>query len=149
MATVMIVDDDDFLHKIFKRILTLDGHEVVAQAYDGQEAIDIYSKLDVKPDIILMDQRMPVMNGIESTSALLKIDPDALIVFVSADESVTEETTAAGASGFLVKPIREAQLRAAIRVHIEDKQRKTSVKAKAENRSPMPHESKKQRDGQE
>jgi two-component system chemotaxis response regulator CheY len=137
MATVMIVDDDDFLHKIFKRVLSFDGHEVVAQAYDGQQAVELYSRMDVKPDIVLMDQRMPVMNGIESTNEILKIDPNALIIFVSADDSVSEDTIAAGASGFLVKPVREAQIRAALRVHLEDKHRKTSSETNPETQPPM------------
>jgi CheY-like chemotaxis protein len=68
-----------------------------------------------------MDQRMPVMNGIEATNEILKIDHSALIIFVSADETITDETVTAGAAGFLVKPIREADLRTALRVHLEDK----------------------------
>lgn len=115
MATILIVDDDSFLHKVLEKILTIAGHTVVGHAYDGAEAIERYIQLNPKPDIILMDHRMPVMNGATATRELRKLSPSVRILFVSADETVKDEAIEAGALGFLTKPIRSADLFAAIK----------------------------------
>ena len=82
----MIVDDDGFLHTVFERMMKILGHSVVANTYNGQEAVEKYVSMNPKPDIIIMDQRMPVMNGIDATKEILRINPSALIIFVSADD---------------------------------------------------------------
>jgi len=114
MASVLIVDDDTFLHKVLDRILSIGNHEVVGHAYDGAESIEIFSELEPKPDIILMDHRMPVMNGVTATREIMHINPDTKILFISADETVMTEAIEAGALAFLTKPIRSADLFAAI-----------------------------------
>ncbi|MFW9919263.1 MAG: response regulator [Candidatus Thorarchaeota archaeon] len=114
MTSVLIVDDDNFLHTVLGRILNIGGHEVVAHAYDGAEAIEKYTQLSQKPEIILMDHRMPVMNGAEATKKILKINPKAKIIFISADESVRRIALTAGALDFLTKPIRSKYLFAII-----------------------------------
>ena len=118
MATVLIVDDDNFLHKVLERILTIGGHQVVGHADDGAEAIEVFVQLNPKPDIILMDHRMPVMNGTTATRELLHMDPSAKILFISADETVKSEAMDAGALGFLTKPIRSKALFSAIEEHM-------------------------------
>lgn len=126
LATIMVVDDDGFLHSVFDRTLKILGHEVIANAYNGAEAIKMYVLLDQKPDIILMDQRMPVMNGIEATREILKINPSATIIFVSADDSICDETVTVGAVGFLTKPIRSKHIKVALRVALIDKEKRDS-----------------------
>jgi CheY-like chemotaxis protein len=106
----MLVDDDKFMHKVFDRIVSLAGHEVVEHAYNGQEALEKLAFLDQKPDIILMDHRMPIKNGVDTTREIINIYPDLRIMFVSADETVRDEALDAGAIGFLSKPIRSKQL---------------------------------------
>ncbi len=118
MGSILIVDDDIFLHKVLDRILSIGNHDVVGHAYDGAEAIDVYIGLNPKPDIILMDHRMPIMNGVTSTREILHIDPDAKILFISADETVKKEAMDAGALDFLTKPIRSVNLFAAIDSHL-------------------------------
>ncbi len=110
----MIVDDDVFLHKVLSRILSLGGHNVVEQAYNGAEAIQKYVAMNQKPDIILMDHRMPIMNGTTATRELLQHDSSITILFISADNTVEKEALEAGAIGFLTKPIRSAGLFAAV-----------------------------------
>jgi two-component system chemotaxis response regulator CheY len=111
MVTVMIVDDDIFMHKVFERILSLAGHMVIEHAFDGQEAVEKYV---CSPDLILMDHRMPVKNGVDATREMLTITPETKILFVSADESAQRDAFAAGAVGFLAKPIRSKKLLGAI-----------------------------------
>jgi two-component system chemotaxis response regulator CheY len=118
MAEVMIVDDDTFLHKVLGRILTIGGHTVVESAYNGAEAIEKYVALNQRPDIVLMDHRMPVMNGVTATREILHLDNSAVIVFISADNTVEEEAMNAGALGFLTKPIRSKDLFGAIEKYI-------------------------------
>ncbi|MBD3404539.1 MAG: response regulator [Candidatus Lokiarchaeota archaeon] len=110
MTTVLIVDDDKFLHKVLERILSIGGHEVVGHAYNGEEAIELYIKMNPHPGIILMDHRMPVMKGTIATRELLKINPEAKIFFISADDAIKDEAIEAGAIGFLTKPIRSKDL---------------------------------------
>ena len=110
MTSVLIVDDDSFLHTVLERILNIGGHEVLGHAYDGADAIEKYVQLNQKPDIILMDHRMPVMSGAEATTELHKINPKAKVIFISADESVRDIAISAGALDFLTKPIRSKYL---------------------------------------
>jgi len=118
MASVLIVDDDIFLQKVLSRILLVGGHTVVGQAYDGAEAVEIFNELNPKPDIILMDYRMPVMDGASATRKILQIDPRCRILFISADDSVRTDALDAGALGFLTKPIRSKLLFATIREYV-------------------------------
>ena len=69
---------------------------------------------DLMPDIVLMDHRMPVMNGTTATRELKHLDADCRILFLSADETVKDEAIEAGAIGFLPKPIRANTLFSAV-----------------------------------
>ncbi len=106
----MIVDDDQFLRKVLNRILTIGGHKVVSQASNGAEAISNYLQSEPKPEVILMDHRMPVMNGSEATKKLKEINPNLVVIFISADDTVKAEALSSGAVAFLTKPIRSADL---------------------------------------
>ncbi len=114
MAKILIVDDDPFLHKVLERILEIGGHQVIGHAFDGAEAVERYKELDNKPDVVLMDHRMPIMNGVIATGNILKIDIRAKILFVSADETTKSQALEEGACDFLTKPIRSAELFRAI-----------------------------------
>lgn len=81
------------------------GHEVVAKAYDGEQAIKIYRDFQDFPDIVLMDHRMPKKDGLTVTKEILTINPKCKIVFISADLSAKDQASEMGVSSFLVKPI--------------------------------------------
>ena len=85
--------------------MVIKGHVVTAKAYDGEEAVSLFKNLSNKPDIILMDHRMPIKNGLETTKELLEIDPQSKIIFVSADYTVRNQAFEIGAIDFLEKPI--------------------------------------------
>ena len=85
--------------------MKLEGHEIVAKAFNGEEAIEIYRSFQNAPDIILMDHRMPSKDGLETTKEILSINPNCKIVFVSADYSVRDKALDVGAIDFLEKPI--------------------------------------------
>jgi CheY-like chemotaxis protein len=72
---------------------------------NGKEAINKYKSLSEKPDIIIMDHRMPVMNGIDAMVEILRINKNVKIIFASADVSVKEQAISMGATAFLNKPL--------------------------------------------
>ncbi len=80
------------------------GIEVKGIASNGEIAVDMFKSFNPKPEIILMDYRMPLKNGLEATIEILQIDPNTKIIFASADISVKEKAIALGAIEFLEKP---------------------------------------------
>jgi two-component system, chemotaxis family, chemotaxis protein CheY len=111
---VFLVDDEKFIVDLYKDILEANGHTVIAVASDGEEAVQKYRAMKEKPVVIIMDQRMPVKDGVSATQEILKINPEATIFFGSADLHIEKEALAAGAKGFLLKPFRIEELLAAI-----------------------------------
>lgn len=90
--------------------MKLEGHEIVAKAFNGEEALEIYKKFKNSPDIILMDHRMPFKDGLETTKEILSINPNCKIIFVSADYSVRDQAINVGAIDFLEKPLNFTSL---------------------------------------
>ena len=106
MLSIMIVDDEEVLHLLYSKLLEHKGHRVVASAYNGEEAVDTYRGMDHPPDVVLMDHRMPVKNGLEAMEEILAMDDRARIVFLTADTSVAEQAIKMGAVDVLLKPFR-------------------------------------------
>jgi len=104
LVSIFIVEDDESLLNLYKKALSLNGHEVIASAKDGEEAINTYKNLNKKPDIILMDHRMPVKSGLEAAREILAMDGDVNIIFASADKSVKKEAISLGVKSFKDKP---------------------------------------------
>ena len=104
IAKIFIIDDDVDIVLLFEQILVLEGHEIIAKAFNGEEAIDIFKNFQEKPDIILMDHRMPIKTGIEASKEILEFDQSAKIIFTSADESVKEMALSIGVFSFISKP---------------------------------------------
>ena len=104
MTMLFIIEDDPTLLKLYKLIMTEAGHEILGTARNGQEGVRKFAKMKKKPDIILMDHRMPVKNGLEAAEEILKIDKDARIVFLSADSSIRKKALSMGALWFQSKP---------------------------------------------
>ncbi|WP_120004466.1 response regulator [Nesterenkonia muleiensis] len=121
MITVLIVDDQDLLRAGLRALLDSDPDiQVVGEASNGQEAISQAKRLS--PDVVLMDIRMPVMDGIEATLRLRddKQDTGAVLILTTFDDD-TEVLSAirAGACGYLLKDTHPAELRRAVRAAAE------------------------------
>jgi len=104
LVTVLVVEDDDSLRNLYRIALKLKGHDVIGTAGDGKEAVDMFKNFSIKPDIILMDHRMPGKNGLEATKEILKMNGKSKIIFASAYKSVREEAISLGARSFKSKP---------------------------------------------
>jgi DNA-binding NarL/FixJ family response regulator len=115
--TVVIADDQLLLRAGFRKLLDgEDGLTVVGDAGDGQEAITLVERLH--PDVVLMDIRMPVLDGIEATRRISQRTPGtAVLVLTTYDlDEYVFAALEAGASGFLLKDCPPDELTAAIRV---------------------------------
>jgi len=106
MINILIVEDDHSLRLLYEKALKLKGYNVIGSAKDGEEAVNLYKDFKNKPEIILMDHRMPVKNGIEATKEILanssKVKPK--IIFASADKTIKEIALSIGAISFKDKP---------------------------------------------
>lgn len=120
MTSIFIVDDEIFLHELYRDIFSINGYDIVDEAFDGEEALKKYRSMEPKPDIVIMDHRMPLKNGLETTREILEINPDACIIFASADYNVAQalksrfESTRMGVKIFLQKPFTISRLLDAI-----------------------------------
>ena len=107
MKKVLIVDDATFMRVSLKTILVKNDFEVVGEAENGLIAVEKYNEL--QPDIVTMDITMPEMDGIESLIEIKKIDPNAIIIIISAmgQEQFVRRAIMEGAKGFIIKPFKE------------------------------------------
>jgi two-component system chemotaxis response regulator CheY len=88
----------------------MSGFDVQGFASNGDEAIEMFKKFEEKPDIIILDYRMPIKNGIDALKAILEIDGSSRIIFASADRTIKEKVYLHGAMGFLDKPFTHKKL---------------------------------------
>ncbi|MEW8977310.1 MAG: response regulator [Symbiobacterium sp.] len=114
MPKILLVDDAAFMRMRCSKLLTEHGFEV-AEAENGQEAIAMYQ--NYRPDLVLMDITMPVMDGITATREIKNIDPEAKVVMVSAlgQQTMVIEAIKAGAKDFVVKPFEPEKILATVR----------------------------------
>jgi len=102
--TILVVDDIAFVRKTLTEILTEAHYEVIGQAADGREAINLYTKL--KPDLVTLDLVMPNMSGIEAARQITKMDPSSRIIMITAmaHENLIMEAINSGARDYVLKP---------------------------------------------
>lgn len=106
---VLIADDIDALLVSMSRLLRASGHiDVVGTARNGLEAVT--SARELRPDVIIMDVRMPKMDGLEAARHIKRAFPDVGILFVSASNEYHEASIAVGGDGYLTKPFKGEEL---------------------------------------
>lgn len=115
MAKVLIVDDAAFMRMMIKDILQKNGYEVVGEAGNGLQAVELYKTH--KPDLVTMDITMPEMDGIEAVKAIKAMDANAKVIMCSAmgQQSMVMDAIKAGAKDFIVKPFQADRVLEAIK----------------------------------
>jgi DNA-binding NarL/FixJ family response regulator len=113
---ILLVDDQRLMREGLRILLELEsGLEIVGEAGDGQAGLDAYEAL--QPDVVLMDVRMPGMDGVEATWRLRERWPDARVVILTTfdDDEYVFEGLRAGAMGYLLKDVSGHDLAEAVR----------------------------------
>ncbi len=109
----VIADDDGLTLMVLRKILIAMGHEVIGEAGDGQQAVALVQ--EVKPDLVILDIRMPKMEGLEAARLIQSQCATPVIILSAHTESgLGSEAASAGAHAYLVKPFTAAQLTPAI-----------------------------------
>ncbi|MHA1450476.1 MAG: response regulator [Candidatus Hodarchaeales archaeon] len=105
MAKIFIVEDNEDIMCIIEEYLMLAGHEIVAKAYDGEQALVVFRKLIHVLDVIIMDHSMPRKNGLAACKEIFDIKPDIIVILVSADFSIKDKAIKSGVHAFFTKPV--------------------------------------------
>lgn len=106
MTRLLVVEDTKFMRSLYREILDDEPFDIVAEAENGAEGVDAYNEHD--PDLVVMNVRMPVLDGIGATEQILAEDPDATVVICtgSHQEAKMREAAAAGAEDYVTKPFQ-------------------------------------------
>jgi len=101
---ILVVDDSTVMRKIVTQILRSEAFEVVAEASNGEESIELYKKF--KPDIVTMDVNMPLMDGLTALKRILETDSAARVVMLTSEseQKMVLEAIQSGAKNYVVKP---------------------------------------------
>ena len=112
---LMLADDHRMLREGLRRSMTEHGFDVVGEAADGAEAVDMAGELN--PDVILMDVTMPDLDGVEATRLIKAANPAVRVIMLTmhADQEVLAAAIRSGASGYLVKDCSTEEIADAIR----------------------------------
>ena len=124
-ARILIVDDASIMRRILKNILVSHGYNVVGEASNGQEALELYKKL--KPDLVTMDIVMPQVNGIQALKGILDYDKNAKVIMISVIDQrhALKEVIDAGACDFILKPFENERIISAIEDCLHPKAKET------------------------
>lgn len=113
-ARIMVVDDTAFMRLTLRKLLEKAGHQVVAEAENGAEALERYAQ--VHPDLVTLDLVMPVMDGIATLKELTRRDPGCRVIVCSSmgQKALVVEALNAGAYDFIVKPFQPQRVLEAV-----------------------------------
>lgn len=113
MARILIVDDAKFMRTLVRDALSKAGHEILGEAENGNQAIQLYK--DLKPDLVTMDITMREKDGLDAASEILKSDSRARIIMVTAlgQEDLLARAIKMGVKDFVVKPFPPERLQQA------------------------------------
>lgn len=110
MLKVLVADDSIFMRALLCRILEQAGHNVIGKATNGLEAVQKY--FEIKPNVVLMDIRMPILNGFEAVKLIKSKDSTANIIMCSAmgQGDMVKKAMVYGAKDFIVKPFNAERI---------------------------------------
>jgi len=107
---VIVIDDDYNTVEVFAEFLELSQVKVIGKGYDGKDAVNLYKQL--KPDIVFLDVMMPNFDGFYALENIMKINPNALVVMITADLTIETETKLKNmtAASIVYKPFNIQQI---------------------------------------
>ena len=110
MMRVVLIDDYDMTRTLLRIILRGKQFEIVGEASDGQEGINLCQQL--KPDLILLDVVMPKMDGLSALEKIRKLLPESVILMVTSneDQEIVNQSIEKGADGYIIKPFNTASV---------------------------------------
>ena len=131
--TVAVVDDEPITRMDIAGMLEDLGYEVAFEAGDGFDAVA--SCRNKRPDVVLMDVKMPVFDGLSAAQTILKEDLAGSVILLTAfsDEEIVRKAGEIGVSGYLVKPVEQRLLRPAIEVAMAQSRRLRESRAETED----------------
>lgn len=120
MARVLVVDDMAFMRNLIRVVLEEEGMEIVTTADNGTAGVEAYK--EYQPDVVLMNVRMPILDGIGATEQIIEHDPDATVIMCTGNrqEAKMQEAVKAGATDYITKPFQRDALVGAIEDAVED-----------------------------
>lgn len=123
MKRVIVVDDEPITRMDLRGMLGDLGFEVAGEAGDGFDAVEVCRRL--QPDVVLMDVKMPVFDGINAAETILQQDLAGCVVLLTAygDREIIDRASAAGVTGYIVKPVEERLLLPTIEVALAQSRR--------------------------
>jgi CheY-like chemotaxis protein len=119
--SIFVVEDEKAFVHVYNEIFKIAGFSLSDWAFSGEEALEKYRSRIKDPDLIIMDNRLPGINGVETMVQIIQTDPLAKILFVSADEQARELSRDKGAVGFLLKPFSVMDFIGAIKEGVSSK----------------------------
>src|SRR6266404_5637247 len=126
---ILIADDDGLTLLVIRKILVSMGHTVVGEAGDGQQAVTLAR--ETSPDLIILDIRMPKMDGLEAARLIQSQRPTPIIILSAHTESgLGSEAAGAGVNAYLVKPFTGEQLKPAIELALVNFEKSKEMEAK-------------------
>ena len=120
MAKILITDDSEFMRSLVKKTLKENGYEDIVEASTGDEAVEKFQKEN--PDLVLLDIVMnEPLSGINALKKIKELNKEAKVIMITVvdQQKITDDAMAAGASGFITKPIDNAKLIEAVKKALE------------------------------
>ncbi|CAM3303697.1 MULTISPECIES: response regulator [Brevibacillus] len=124
---IIVVDDEPIIRMDLREMLENEGYLVVAEAKNGEEAVSLAHRH--KPDLIIMDVKMPILNGVKASQIIRSFsDSSILLLTAYSQKELIQDARKAGVTAYLVKPISEEDLIPAVEIALSQKEKEVALK---------------------
>lgn len=124
---IIVVDDEPIIRMDLREMLENEGYLVVAEAKNGEEAVSLAHRH--KPDLIIMDVKMPILNGVKASQIIRSFsDSSILLLTAYSQKELIQDARKAGVTAYLVKPISEEDLIPAVEIALSQKDKEAALK---------------------